>query len=451
MERVEIMDRHLNLFYTYDTHHLEDNVTRAFIITLKNLSVVYQRLFYNRLISKSNSNRDINMMSDPELDYDLQIANEPTNEDKLTSDNGLIIGIEYSPRDIDISPEFLYEGRGRADAIVIDKANEFTFIFEMKLGDALYNQQITKYYNQFFDTKVTKKEDIFVKITWDEIAGFFEMIQHQNKNLNEIFLIQEFINYLDMLNLLSFRQFTIQDFSSLNESKLAKYVGKLMNDIKVKYGLDEDNSKYYKIILSDIKNENLWIGYDGSDSIAYGIVCGSGKKWRSNFVKDYLLNSKDMFNTILEKLFAHIQTIDKNLNLYLSIHSYFRLSYFRTGWIGDIGGVFEYPNDFDKFYNTFTNPRINTYKIMNKKEINEIFREEISSGKYLHPKDLDSRNQFPKWEDKDGFGQYCYFHINVQIPKNMIVGKNSEQLINLFDAITTPLRNTMIALDSIKL
>ena len=73
------MNRHLNLFYTYQANHLEDNVTRALIITLKHLSPINLRLFFKEVIfSELDSNKEIfmkklNLFSKPNFKFETHI------------------------------------------------------------------------------------------------------------------------------------------------------------------------------------------------------------------------------------------------------------------------------------------------------------------------------------------------------------------------------------------
>ena len=83
-------DRHLNLFYTYQTRHLEDNVTRALVITLQNLTPVHLRLFLQDVILTKSSRR-LHLLAEGDFDFSLQVVQ--SDEDRLSAETGVIVGI----------------------------------------------------------------------------------------------------------------------------------------------------------------------------------------------------------------------------------------------------------------------------------------------------------------------------------------------------------------------
>src|SRR5262245_38542161 len=92
-------DRHLNIFYTYQTHHLENNVTRALIIALRNLAPVHLRLFLRDVILRKKPNafrQRIQLLTASGFEFDLQVGGPSDENDKLDARTGVIVGINYS-------------------------------------------------------------------------------------------------------------------------------------------------------------------------------------------------------------------------------------------------------------------------------------------------------------------------------------------------------------------
>jgi hypothetical protein len=441
------MNKHLNLFYSYKTSHLEDNVTRAFTIVLKNLTPVYLRLFLRNLIIERLPNvntelrNKVRLLADPKFSFDLQIT-EPPSEEKLHEGNGLIVGINYSGKQglvFDQSPDLL--AGAKPDAFVSDNESELSVVFEVKLWDTLYKEQIQRHYQRFFDVQKTDLNRVFVEITWTDIANFLERVDRQSQSPKEKFLIEQFLEYLDFLGLVEFLGFKNIDFTEKNYTKLHKFLSFLAKCLSSDLGLDE--YKYNQMLFfKDAAPDNLWIDF-GEGCLNCGIVSGSGKIWRAERLQNYLLGAKEAFNGILANLLCNL---DSRLNIYLRIHSYFRLSRFRTAWLGNIRGPNLYPDDFNKFYATFTNRDINTFKQMTKDKINEVYKEEI---KNIEDPKLDSRGLFPEWEDSDSFLQYCYFHIDVSIPDAILVSKGPDDLLDFFGSLFKEMKNKMLKFNNV--
>jgi hypothetical protein len=196
--REDIGDRHLNLFYTYRTNHLEDNITRALILTLRNLAPVHLRLFLRDIIlSKSKQvivRERMQLLTDDDFRFELQVSPP---EERLDAKTGVIVGVNYSGAQ---SPTFdatyLSQGGARPDALVIDAANDFAVLFEIKLSDSLYRKQIERHFHSFFDQSSTTLNQVFVEISWSEIAEFLQRIVRQTVSERERFIVSNLFSIL---------------------------------------------------------------------------------------------------------------------------------------------------------------------------------------------------------------------------------------------------------------
>lgn len=259
------MNKHLNLFYTYRTKHLEDNVTRALIITLMNLTPVHIRLFLREvIISKLRESKlelldKVRLLADPNFIFDLQVP-EPLEDEKLCEGNGLIVGINYSGgQQLGFDTSLDSIGGARPDALVSDSESELSVVFEAKLWDSLYKEQIQRHYQRFFDTNRTDLNKVFLEITWNDIVNFFETVAHQSRSQSprEVFVIEQFIEYLDLLNLVGFLSFNKSDFAEASSTKLDRFLSFLTNRLSEDIELTQYKHDF-KLFFRDITPDNLF-------------------------------------------------------------------------------------------------------------------------------------------------------------------------------------------------
>ncbi|MDO8473192.1 MAG: hypothetical protein Q7T05_05165, partial [Dehalococcoidia bacterium] len=371
--------RYMNMFYTYNTYHLEDNVTRALLLTLKNLAPIHLRLFLRDVILRKppqHAVRErIQLLADPDFGFDLQIT--PPDEERLNLKNGVIVGVNYSGKQaLAFDAISGISGRARPDALVSDIANELTVILEIKLNDSLYKEQIQRHFLNCFDSKSTTLEQVFIEITWTEIAEFFQRVARQSVSERERLLTLEFVQYLDLLGLVEFLGFQGGDFSDPEELKYQKkpnkFLAQMTNSLQSELGL-KGYGDDLKLYFEDVQNENLWVEMT-EQGVNCGIVCGSGKMWRAQHLRDYIVEKPSEFRQMLEHL---RMSIDPSFHIALRLHAYFRHSRFRTGWLGDIRGIKTYPEDYETFVTILADRSVNAFERMEKTVIQERFGDEI--------------------------------------------------------------------------
>jgi hypothetical protein len=391
-------DYHFNLFYTYQTNHLENNVTRAFVLTLRSLAPAHLRLLFNEVILKraqGQLRKRINFLEKPEFEFDLQVSKPSDDDYKLTAETGVIVGVDYSGKQALIfDSSFDTEGGARPDALLSDVANGITAIFEIKLSDSLYREQIQRHFQAFFLPK-TSLADVFVEITWSEIAGFLDKIREQSVGEVERFIVSEFVQYLELLELVDFFGFQPNDFALDRDASkrklnrfLVHFTGSPASSV---LGLKQYNNDF-QVWFTDVPYENIWLDMN-EDKISCGIVCGSGKKWRANQVREFILAKPDAFRLILDRL---RQAVDPACPIVLRIHSYFHYSRFRVAWLGDIGGSYTFPDDYNKFLETLANPNLNAFEWIPKRLIQDRFAAEIKKNLELGHIEVDENGKFPR-------------------------------------------------------
>jgi hypothetical protein len=290
---------------------------------------------------------------------------------------------------------------------------------------------------------------VFVEITWSDIAGFFQRIVRQSASETERTIILAFVEYLDWLNLVDFLGFQAGDFTAqedgrVNNGKLNKFLARLSGALRSDLGLKEYRNDW-QLWFENVPYENLWV-WMAEHGIDCGIVCGSGKMWRAQRLRDYIVGNPNEFRQMLERLRA---SVDQGFAIFLRIHAYFRHSRFRTAWLGDVQGAKAFPEDYEAFVATLGDRTLNTFDRLPKAVIQERFALEIKDNLRLGQLQVDKEGRFPKWEEIDSFLQYAYFHVDVRIPPARVVGRGAEDLFKTFKGVLEAQHEMMQALSKV--
>ena len=262
------MDKHLNLFYSYDRgsrkdlehlQQLEDNVTRSFIITLKNLRTEKQKEFLENLIglstkpkiyfsydlqnikdvshrykvkktknkillciSREKANIEIKNITQKDKDIVNKVLKLIENKDEiiktlkneykffqkhneLSSNIGSAnkkYGIEIDTTNI-LSIYELFVQDSRPDAWIYN--DDTAILIEAKTGnDKIYNAQLFRHLNKSFGIAENKilnnKDDKYfqiLSITWDDVIDSFPK-NPTDLNGAKQFLIEQYKEYMIM-------------------------------------------------------------------------------------------------------------------------------------------------------------------------------------------------------------------------------------------------------------
>jgi hypothetical protein len=430
------MDKHQNLFYSYSTHHLEDNVTRALAITLKHLSPAHLRLFLRDVIARKSGlplKDRIRLLARPNFEFELQVGSNEL--DKLSEDDGLIVGINYGAQQRLVFDEnFITAGGARPDMLVSDKENGVTVIFEVKLGDLLYRDQIQRHFNMFFDPIRARLDRVFVEISWTDIAEFINAVRQQSRDPVEDFLIRDLIDYLDFLNLTDFMPFRASDFNERNYAKLHKIIAVVEPDLRTNLGTKE--YEFNKRVYFEATPDNLWIDY-AKHNLLVAVIVGDGNQQRARALQTRVNNDPAQFRLLLEHLYETLKTFG---TLTVNTHARFRLNRFRTAKL-DIDEN-RFPDDYDRFVATFSNARLNSHRHLTKGEIMETFGEHIADQATADM--VDPNGQFPRWEG-GSFLQYCWVSFDLLITEERLIGRSRTELGQLLETIFGAMKQFMRA------
>jgi hypothetical protein len=180
---------HLNLFYSYNDHGCENNLTRALLIVLRNLSPVHKRIFIDRFFASAPPSDPLSGRDFPSL---LQVYGLEEEDARLTPENGRIVGITRSGRQgPDLSDA---EGIGDAipDALFGDGHSGRTLLFEAKLEDTLDPAQLHRHFKKFFDP-TGSLQAVFREVSWTYLVDILECISLHSDNSKERFLIEQLV------------------------------------------------------------------------------------------------------------------------------------------------------------------------------------------------------------------------------------------------------------------
>lgn len=198
----KILDPHLNIFYSYDQgkyktdrnkkntqKQLEDNVTRAFIITLMQLSVDNRKIFFEKLTRGINFNTSY-------IYYDLQAIHDDYIKSKNEVEQKLLLTITRSGA-VGLSNENEENEQGsRADAWILN--DEFCILLEVKVGDSkVYKDQINRHITDAKGLNAIESDVTQIDQTWNEVDQLFQQLNLREDNEN--YFVSQFREFLNMI------------------------------------------------------------------------------------------------------------------------------------------------------------------------------------------------------------------------------------------------------------
>jgi len=255
------LDSHLNIFNSYsqggfdnskEIRVLEDNVTRALIICLKEIDS-FAIIFLEDILS-------LKINKKPQ--FDLQHLNGINKSIVKNCPKKYLLGISptgNNPYEKHISinnleheekkeEQLILKHGSRADAWIWE-VNNFIVLIENKIYGELYKEQIDRHITdkKGLDTKdLEENHKKFVK--WKQIFNIVVEFIKRNKNEEKIYLLIQFKEYLEMTNAV------LDPFISKNNSESRTiYLRNLVKQIERKISEDADLKQYYEHLKIDGK------------------------------------------------------------------------------------------------------------------------------------------------------------------------------------------------------
>lgn len=432
-------DRHLNLFCSYGNHRIEDNVTRALIVTLRRLSPVYQRLVLRDVLvpeERDDLRKRIQLTARQPLDFDLQVHASARGDEqdgtadsevKLTSNTGILVGLHAGESsDVDLDAIRSSNRDARVDATIADPEGDVTAVVEVKLGPDLDATQMTRHRERFFDLEEEDHEGILSDVTWTDLIGYLGNLADQRTGREDEYVLREFISYADMLGLSPFMGFRRRHFDQQDSHTLERFVRAIQENIQTNPKLVPYEGEQRRIDFEGI-DPNLWFDY-GRQSLRLGIVCGAECKSRARDYRNLIVERTDRFRLVLEQLSERAADVDSSIDTVLRSHARFFGTYFRQEWLPEVGGIIPVPRETDRARELFGSKRINSHSRLSRSEITERFEPWLES---VDDRRFGSDGMFPRWADLDekGFLVRLYFHLDVIVPEELLASRGREECI----------------------
>lgn len=446
-------DPHLNLFYSYDNASLEDNVTRALLVTLSQLGSVHQRLVLRDLLlpeAFTNNGDGPELVQREGLRFDLQVHagddHRETEDELLTADNGALIGIHHSVEEVDIDPEGLRDPKGaaRVDALIEDQANDLSAVIEVKLGSSFNSAQLRRHHRRFFDTSQASFDDVFGAVSWTELVGYLNDLAKTCASGREKFVLEEFVKFANMIGLAPFLGFDDVDFRDENRQSLQRFLSALERNIITDPPFVPHGARR-RLNFEDI-DPNLWVDYR-EGGLEIGLVCGADKKRYAARYRDILVDREGNAENLFSELAERAEQVDDRITLVLTPRARFFGTRVQVE-TARVGRTFRIPDELPAVRELFSNKKLNPHDRISRREITERF------GRWLEGREEDfgPDGLFMRWPDLDKKGVLTtlYFHFGYRIPQHMLTGRDRKATLELVNPLLQSLASAARSLYTLR-
>jgi len=229
-----------------DKNQLENNTTKGFLKVLAESDDSLTRGFLSNCLGVS--------VGEATFDYDVQtkVVDISTMEAEIN-----LVGLSYDGQDVakEASPD---PDGGRVDGIITAQTDPglTKFVIEVKTGrDPLTPKQMGKYR----ESLNISDDDLCHGVQWFDIYEFFENQRHQTQMEKDRFLLQEFTDYLEIMNMVPFRGF---NYDELSKPRSTEYKRSLMRGVNHRKSgdfakaLDENAEDYGLSAFKPVSNKS---------------------------------------------------------------------------------------------------------------------------------------------------------------------------------------------------
>lgn len=202
-------DIHANLFWSYGNAELENNCTRALVVTLSACGTATTARFL-RAFAGSSGRPPFTLALQAAPQRSVRAAPGATILALTTTRVGAVeqrIGPLPGKRR---SSRRDYATRAIPDAWILDAEGRVALLIESKLGPTLDRDQLERHWRAHLGPPVPKR---FRSRSWEDVAGFLEReLREHPLNPSARFVARGFLEYLDLLGLRPFRTFRAHHF-----------------------------------------------------------------------------------------------------------------------------------------------------------------------------------------------------------------------------------------------
>lgn len=210
------MDRHLNLFYSYnhDNELIENNLTRAWIVTLKLLSQSVRNRLLHILFDKpclSLTTNEISDISFEQAQFALQGNMNP--EISKNAKQKFVITIASNLLDSD---EVEDSGEGAVSKVQLYRSipdgwiyepGEYCFLVEAKIGENPLDSSQLLSHSIWLGLEDKNKQEYMLSITWVNVIEAIEALERPF-NDQESLILTDFVQFLRHYGYRTFKGFS---------------------------------------------------------------------------------------------------------------------------------------------------------------------------------------------------------------------------------------------------
>lgn len=206
---------------------LENNTTKGFLKTLQESDDQITDSFLNQFLGLN--------IKDSVFEYDVQVVVEdiPASEHTV-----YLVGLSFEGEDVtcDAEPQ---SGEGTVDGVITihSKDSPTSIVIEVKTArDRLSPTQMGKYRSELG----IEEERLCQGVSWLDVYELLEKHQNRTKNDLDRFLLEEFINYLEVMRMVPFKGFNREKLTGPGVNEYRKTMLR---------GVDQNNSGIFSQAL----------------------------------------------------------------------------------------------------------------------------------------------------------------------------------------------------------
>lgn len=187
-------DRHLNLFYSYnhDRELIEDNLTRAFIVSLRMLLPETRHHLLRSLLQHPSKCESTSGPFVASSFHDAQFALQDHIEDQINyhvkrnrplkfAQKWVVAISTATPEDITATHEG--DGKGRPDGWLYDMDQDYCYLIESKVGaNPVNNRQLRRHAKWWFGLEGRDFEEHLICCTWHDVLRAIDTVCELGKS-----------------------------------------------------------------------------------------------------------------------------------------------------------------------------------------------------------------------------------------------------------------------------
>lgn len=229
---------------------IENDVTKSFLNLLELGSDKILEILLKMI------DEDLSKNKSDQVDYKFQVNKHGSYERKLN----YIISLRSKRFDTEITSFDIERSYERPDGLLL--SDDFSILFEVKTKSPLDKKQIKDYNTKFYNSKAS-----VTTLFWEDIYSELEKVELKGLNSKERFLLTQFLQYLELINLAGFQG--IPFGYNENEDLVQDYDTEFAKNILQNFHLN---------IAKDLEQEEIFLGSRKMAGKAWGWMISKEQK-----------------------------------------------------------------------------------------------------------------------------------------------------------------------------